>query len=313
MQSLIRRMTGRPAFKMPESVIDFSFLERTLSAEKTILPPMLRKPVRVLSRLQIRVPEWLGKKSAISLLSATALYGLIIGGHADALVGDATALVGLKVGEVKITGQIETSESEIIRALDLQSHASMVLFDASKARERIQTMPWIEEVTIRKTYPGSVEVAIKERQPFALWQSGHVVSIIDPEGHIITGLNDSKFASLILLVGEGADTAGPAFMETLSKYNIIESRVRAAVLVAGRRWNLVLENGIEIKLPEADAEKAISRLADLEASDELFDKDIRSVDLRIAGQMAVRLQEAAMEDRQKAFEKRVKDLKAGAI
>lgn len=313
MQSLIRRMTGRPAFKMPESVIDFSFLERTLSAEKTILPPMLRKPVRVLSRMQIRVPQWLGKKSAISLLSATALYGLIIGGHADALVGDATALVGLKVGEVKITGQIETSESEIIRALDLQSHASMVLFDASKARERIQTMPWIEEVTIRKTYPGSVEVAIKERQPFALWQSGHVVSIIDPEGHIITGLNDSKFASLILLVGEGADTAGPAFMETLSKYNIIESRVRAAVLVAGRRWNLVLENGIEIKLPEADAEKAISRLADLEASDELFDKDIRSVDLRIAGQMAVRLQEAAMEDRQKAFEKRVKDLKAGAI
>lgn len=313
MQSLIRRMTGRPAFKMPESVIDFSFLERTLSAEKTILPPMLRKPVRVLSRLQIRVPEWLGKKSAISLLSATALYGLIIGGHADALVGDATALVGLKVGEVKITGQIETSESEIIRALDLQSHASMVLFDASKARERIQTMPWIEEVTIRKTYPASVEVAIKERQPFALWQSGHVVSIIDPEGHIITGLNDPKFASLILLVGEGADTAGPAFMETLSKYNIIESRVRAAVLVAGRRWNLVLENGIEIKLPEADAEKAISRLADLEASDELFDKDIQSVDLRIAGQMAVRLQEAAMEDRQKAFEKRVKDLKAGAI
>lgn len=313
MQSLIRRMTGRPAFKAPAPVLDFSFLERTLSAEKTILPPLLRKPVRVLSRMQIRVPEWLGKKAAISLLSATVLYGLIIGGHADAMVGEITSFVGLKVDEVKITGQIETSESEIIRALDLQSHASMVLFNASSARERIQSMPWIEEVTVRKTYPGSVEVAIKERQPFALWQSGHIVSIIDPDGHIITGLNDSKFASLVLLVGEGADTSGPAFMETLSKYKIVESRVRAAVLVAGRRWNLVLENGIEVKLPEADAEKALSQLADMEAREELLDKDIQSVDLRIAGQMAVRLQEAAMEDRQKAFEKRVKDLKAGAI
>lgn len=313
MQSLIRRMTGRPAFKIPEQVLDFSFLERTLSVEKTILPPLLRKPVRLLSRMQIRVPEWLGKKAVISLLSATTLYGLIIGGHADGMIGEATAMVGLKVEEVKITGQIETSESEIIRALELQSHASMVLFDASHARERIQSMPWIEEVTIRKTYPGSVEVAIKERQPFALWQSGQVVSIIDPEGRIITRLNDPKFASLVLLVGEGADTSGPAFMETLSKYKIIESRVRAAVLVAGRRWNLVLENGIEVKLPEAKAEKAISQLADMEARDELLDKDIQSVDLRIAGQMAVRLQTLAMEDRKKAFEKRVKDLKAGAI
>ncbi|MEP0519813.1 MAG: cell division protein FtsQ/DivIB [Hyphomicrobiales bacterium] len=313
MQSLIRRMVGRPAFKAEQLVLDFSFLERTLSAEKTILPPLLRKPVRVLARMQIHVPEWLGKKAVISLLSATALYGLVIGGHADSLVGEATALIGLKVDEVKITGQIETSESEIIRALDLQSHASMVLFNASAARARIQSMPWIDEVTIRKTYPGSVDVAIKERQPFALWQSGQIVSVIDPDGHIITGFSDPKFAGLVLLVGEGADTSGPAFMETLSKYKIIESRVRAAVLVAGRRWNLVLENGIEVKLPEADAEKALSLLAEMEARDELLDKDIRAVDLRIAGQMAVRLQDTAMEDRQKAFEKRVKDLKAGAI
>lgn len=313
MQSLIRRMTGRPAFKAPQQVLDFSFLERTLSAEKTILPPALRKPVRILSRMQIRVPQWLGKKSAVTLLSATALYGFVIGGHADGIFGEATAMIGLKVDEVKITGQIETSESAIIRALDLQSHASMVMFNASAARKRIQSMPWIDEVTIRKTYPGSVKVAIKERQPFALWQSGQVVSIIDPQGQIITGLDDPKFASLVLLVGEGADATGPAFMETLSKYKIVESRVRAAVLVAGRRWNLVLENGIEIKLPEAETEKALYQLADLESRQELLDRDIKSVDMRIAGQMAVRLQEAGMEDRQKAFEQRVKDLKAGAI
>lgn len=313
MQSLIRRAMGRPAIQPTVTVLDFSFLHRMLAAEKTILPRALRKPVRILSRLQFEVPQWIGKKAAIGLLASTAVYGLIIGGHATSLVGHATSLTGLKVQEVRIKGQVEASEGDIIRSLDLKTHASMVLFDAAAARSRIQSMPWIEEVSIRKTYPGSVDIVIKERQPFALWQSGKVVSILDSEGQIITGLEDNKFASLVLLVGEGADMAGPAFLETLSDFTIVESRVRAAVLVAGRRWNLVLDNGLEVKLPESNMEQALSRMAMLQSDNELLDRDIQTIDLRIAGRMAVRLPETAMEEHKKAFDKRVKELKAGAI
>jgi cell division protein FtsQ len=313
MQSLIRRAMGRPAVQVPSPVLDFSFLHRMLAAEKTILPRALRKPVRVLSRIQVQIPHWVGRKAAICLLLATTGYGLILGGQATTLAGYATAMVGLKVQEVRIKGHLEASERDIIRSLDLKEHASMVLFNAAAARQRIQAMPWVEEVSIRKTYPGSVDIAIRERQPFALWQSGKVVSIIDPEGRIITGLEGNKFASLVLLVGEGADMEGPAFLQTLSSFSQVESRVRAAVLVAGRRWNLVLDNGLEVKLPESNIEGALARIATLQADDELLDRDIQTLDLRIPGRMAVRLPEIAMEEHKKAFDKRVKELKAGAI
>lgn len=313
MQSLMRRAMGRPAVQHITPVLDFSFLHRMLAAEKTILPRALRKPVRVLSRLQFQIPQWIGKKAAIGLLASTAAYGLVVGGHATTLVGHATAMVGLKVQEVRIKGQVEASEGDIIRSLNLQKHASMVMFDAAAARKRIQSMPWIEEVSIRKTYPGSVEIVIKERQPFALWQSGKVVSILDLEGQIITGLEDNKFNSLILLVGERADMEGPAFLETLSRFTVVESRVRAAVLVAGRRWNLILDNGLEVKLPQSNIEQALSRMATLQSDNELLDRDIQTIDLRIAGRMAVRLPETAMEEHKEAFDKRVKELKAGAI
>ncbi len=313
MQSLIRRLTGRPALQSSDTVLDFSFLQHMLSAEKTILPPLLRKPVRILSRTQFRLPKWLGRKSAIGLLAATSVYGLIIGGHADTLFGQATAMVGLKVEEVSIKGQVQASEREIIQSLDLKNHASMVLFDAASARSRIQAMPWIEEASIRKTYPGSIEIVLKERRPFALWQSGQNVSILDPQGRIIAALENDRFASLILLVGEGADMAGPAFLETLSNYTMVESRVRAAVLVAGRRWNLVLSNGLEVKLPETGLDEALGRAALLQAEDEILDRDIQTIDLRIPGRMAVRLPEPTMEEYKKAFDERVKELKAGAI
>ncbi len=313
MQSLIRRAIGRPAPQPATPVLDFSFLHRMLAAEKTILPRALRKPVRVLSRLQFRVPQWIGKKAAIGLLASTALYGLVLGGQATTLVGHATAMVGLKVHEVRIKGQLEASERDIIRSLDLKNHASMIMFDAAAARQRIQSMPWVEEVSIRKTYPGSVDIVIKERKPLALWQSGKVVSILDPEGRIITGLEGNKFASLVLLVGDGADLEGPAFLQTLSNFTIVESRVRAAVLVAGRRWNLVLDNGLEVKLPESNIELALSRMATLQSDNELFDRDIQTIDLRIPGRMAVRLPETVMEEHKKAFDTRVKELKAGAI
>lgn len=313
MQSLIRRAMGRPAIKPASTVLDFSFLHRMLAAEKTILPRALRRPVRVLSRMKFEIPLWTGKKAATGLLALTVVYGLIVGGHAAALVGHATAMVGLKVHEVSIKGQVEASEGEIIRSLDLKNHASMVMFDAAASRGRIQAMPWVEEVSIRKTYPGTVDIVIKERKPFALWQIGKVVSILDSDGQIITGLEDNKFTSLVLLVGEGADLAGPAFLETLSNYKIVESRVRAAVLVAGRRWNLVLDNALEVKLPETNVEQALSRMATLQSDSEILDRDIQSVDLRIPGRMAVRLPETAMEEHEKAFDKRVKELKAGAI
>jgi len=50
--------------------------------EKTILPRALRKPVRILSRLQFEVPQWKsGPKSRIGCSHQTAVYWIVIGGQ----------------------------------------------------------------------------------------------------------------------------------------------------------------------------------------------------------------------------------------
>jgi cell division protein FtsQ len=67
--------------------------------------------------------------------------------------------------------------------------------------------------------------------------------------------------------------------------------MRAAVLVAGRRWDLHLDNGVTVKLPEKGAREALQRLVKLDVERELLARDVSVVDLRLPDRVTVRLPE----------------------
>jgi cell division protein FtsQ len=68
------------------------------------------------------------------------------------------------------------------------------------------------------------------------------------------------------------------------------SRVVAAVRVGERRWNLRLNTGTDVLLPEAQDEAALNKLMDLQASIALLDRPLQSVDLRLPDRLVVRPQ-----------------------
>ena len=67
--------------------------------------------------------------------------------------------------------------------------------------------------------------------------------------------------------------------------------VHDAVLVADRRWDLHLENGVTIKLPEKGVKEALAQLVKLNAESRLLDRDVVVVDLRLPDRITVRLPE----------------------
>ena len=100
------------------------------------LPPALRRPARLLSRIDIAIPRRFGLKATAVLLLATGIYGVIIGDHVGSIFGSLTAAAGLEVASVQISGQSETAELDILDQLALPEHNSLVTFDAEAARER---------------------------------------------------------------------------------------------------------------------------------------------------------------------------------
>ena len=95
-------------------------------------------------------------------------------------------------------------------------------------------------------------------------------------------------------------------MAVIDHYPAIRAALRASVLVAERRWNLRLESGVDVRLPETDVEQALDRLAALDREKKLLSRDIVAVDLRLPDRVTVRLSEAAAQAREEALKDKKK-------
>lgn len=252
-----------------------------------------RRPVWRSAGFIAFLPRWAGSAGAAGFLTATALYGIVLGGHTLAVADTVTSAAGFSFEAIKLSGQRETDEFQILEALEIRDGSSLLLFDAGAARDRLADIPWVKNVSVQKFYPGTLQVTVEEREPFALWQRGQIVSIIDRDGRVITDDVDERYASLLLLVGHGAQSRGQAMTTLLDAVPSLRSRVRAAVLIADRRWNLVLENGITIRLPEENVATSLTDLVRMDEENGLLSRDIAAVDLRLSDRIVVRLSEDA--------------------
>jgi cell division protein FtsQ len=255
-----------------------------------------------LSRVDIAVPRRFGLKAALLLLLAFIGYGVVAGGHLDRVIGSVTAASGLKINTVRITGQSETAELDVLDRLAIPDHESIVTFDVQAARARIEEIPWVASATIRKVYPDALEVAITEREPFALWQRNGNVALIDVEGRVLSTYVSPRYRSLPVLVGAGAQSEAAEILGLIAEFPTLHERLRAATLVSGRRWDLTLQNGIVIMLPEDDPIPALVQLEALDQSQQILSRQILSVDLRLADRVVVALDDGVLQNVERTVE-----------
>lgn len=265
-----------------------------------MLPRLLRRPARWIERLA--KGEWTPPRHANAiattlLLGASIAYGTVEGGHWPLVVKTITSRSGFAVDQVHVTGNRQTSEIDILDRLELDGWTSLVGFSASDARDRIAALPWVEKVTVRKIYPRTLEVKVEEREPFAIWQHDQALSVIKRDGSRITEYGGRGGENLPLIVGAGAPDHAAEFLPKVSAFPGIASRVRGYVRVGERRWDLKLASGVTVKLPEKGEAEALAELATLDAQSGVLERDIASVDLRLADRVVVQLTQTAVEAR----------------
>jgi cell division protein FtsQ len=270
-------------------------------------------------RRSIPAPRGLGVAAALAFLGGAILAGWHVGGHHEAMkhsqggVRDIAArLAGFPVRVVDITGVKELTKEEVLEASGLSPHNSLIFADLSDVRAKVKGLPLVAEATVRKLYPDRVNIHVVEREPYALWQQDGVVSVVAVDGTVIDGLTDRRYLRLPHVVGPGARLRVREYQEILDGVPEFRAQVRAGVLVSERRWNLKLQNGIDVKLPEQGQIEALKQLARLDRESQVLSKDIISVDLRAPGRVAFRLSEEAAQARRDHFEKTLPKIKGRA-
>jgi cell division protein FtsQ len=277
-----------------------------------VLPRWLRRPARLIARLgedDFSAPPFSAVILSAVLLASSATYGGYLGGHLDGFVQGVTARTGFAVDQIKVVGNRRTSEIDVLDKLGLDGWTSLIGFDAEAARERIASLPWVEQAAVRKIYPHTLEVRVEERQAFAIWQQGRDLSVIEKSGRIIAPYSGGDQAALPLLVGADAPHYAPDLMAKIGRYPELAARVKGYVRVGERRWDIRLDNGITVKLPETGEDGAIARLVQLDRDKGLLTRDIVSVDMRIPDRLVMQLSPEAASARVAALKEKPKTVK----
>jgi len=265
------------------------------------------------SLVNARWPRGIGTAGTVAVILASLAYGSVKGDHIPTVVEafkdvrDAAAnAAGFRIVSVALAGQHHISREDVLAAAGVTETTSLLFLDVEQTRERLKSNPWIADATVLKLYPGELQIGIREREAFALWQKNGQVSVIADDGTVLEPYVAPRLIELPLVVGRGAETRAKEFLALLDRYPDLRASVRATVLVGERRWNLRLKNGIDVRLPETDIAPALERLVALDKEKTLTTRDIVAIDLRLPDRVTVRLSEAAAQARIEAAKDKAK-------
>ncbi len=141
--------------------------------------------------------------------------------------------------------------------------------------------PWIKTIAIKRQLPNTLKIEIEEYLPFAILKYGDTLHLIDENGVIIK-INEKEkraYYNLLIVAGKGSKENIYSLFNLLSSNPSLFSRIKSALRIGERRWNLILDNGILIKMPEKNVLDAWSKL-DKILSIRGSEIDLKVIDLR---------------------------------
>jgi cell division protein FtsQ len=263
-----------------------------------ILPRPLRIGIRFANRFisgGVIIPKYLGVSLAFGFLGATALYGTWQGGMLPGLVSQTANSAGLSVDAIHITGHQRTTQAEVLEALGFDANPSIVNLDVEQARLNLLQLPWVASASVGKAYPSAVSVEIVEKKAGAIWQNGSEIVALDETGAAIGPARLAGDRALPAFVGEGADKTGMLFAAMVRQQApAIAAEVKVHIRIADRRWDLLMMNGVTVKLPEIAPELALATLNEMQASSDVLNRDVTVIDLRVPGRTTLALGETAL-------------------
>ena len=203
-----------------------------------------------------------------------------------AIVG---AVTPFKLVDVTVEGRDYVERSAILTALNVKAGDSLLGIDLQLSRQQLEAIDWVASATVERRLPDTLYVTLKERRAVAIWQNGGEYTLIDRDGRTVRASRMPPGAEkLLLLSGPGAPAHVGELLLLLAYEPAVARQLRAAVWVGQRRWNLVLNNGVEIWLPEEDDVAALKQLAKLDDRHRLLTREFGVVDLRLPDKLYLR-------------------------
>ncbi|WP_037258698.1 cell division protein FtsQ/DivIB [Roseivivax halodurans] len=179
--------------------------------------------------------------------------------------------------------------------------------DLDTMRKTVADLPAVKSARLHIRQGGVLQVAVVERVPRMLWRSEAGLVLLDEEGVAVGPATDrAAHPDLAVMAGEGADKVVPEAIALIEAAQPIKARLRGLARRGERRWDVVLDRGQRIMLPETGAVRALERAIAMDDAVDLFARDLEAVDLRLPQRPTLRMTDNAAQEL-----RRIKKIEAG--
>ena len=192
-----------------------------------------------------------------------------------------TASLGFKLNQVYLVGRDHADITVVKAALAVKPGDPILSLPLAEMKTRLEAIPEVKSAIIERELPGTLKIALRERQPAALWQHEGNYLLVDADSMILSREKYPKVGRLPLIVGEDAPRHVQQLMSVLDSAPMLRAQVLAAVRVGARRWNLELERNVTVMLPEDTPKDAWLKFAELVEREGLLTRAVRTVDMRL--------------------------------
>ena len=204
--------------------------------------------------------------------------------------GNISKTVGLIVREVIVEGRSKTKKSALLQALQVSEGDNILAINITEMKDRINKLPWVKSARIERHFPNKISLTLFERTPMARWQTNRMLKLIDVDGDVIPRVDLTRFSNLPIIIGKNAPKIAGQILKTLSNEPHLFRRVKSLTLVSDRRWDVQLDNQINVHLPEKNPGKAWAHLATVEQGHNIFGDQVQGIDMRLEDQLIIKIE-----------------------
>ncbi len=190
----------------------------------------------------------------------------------------------------KINDLNNIEKNEIVKIIQPYLDKPIFLVPLKEISQSILENNWVEKVKINIDYQNTIFVEIVEFRPVGIYKFNDGTYYFNSKGKIIDYKNINSYNDeLIIFSGQSSTLNASSLLNTI---NIIKKDFKSEILqadyVGKRRWDLLLKNGIIIKLSENKLNQSIENYLKLSNNFNNNDlTDIKVIDFRDASKAII--------------------------
>jgi len=210
-----------------------------------------QKPARRFRMPRLRIARLVTPMVAVGVVVATYMLS--------------ASMLDQPIHSIEINGPFQrVTALQIEEAIADELEGGFVSADLARIRQKIVALPWIDEATVARRWPGSLGIRVTEQVPAAIWGDRGLLNV---RGELFVSDARHVPAELPRLSGPEGSSAEVArrYLEVRDRLIPLGLDLRSVRLDPRGSWDITLLNGVEVRLGRRDVDDRTDLFLDIVA------------------------------------------------